>query len=106
MYCSLELVQVLPPNILLNHKITLTLDNNGISETSLSNNPAFMVFQKPETLNQTRDEYLHAKLSGQKEYLYSDTHAEISNATTTNEYSVKRWESERNEVVSSGERLN
>jgi hypothetical protein len=48
----------------------------------------------------------NAKLSGQKEYLYSDTHAEISNATTTNEYSVKRWESERNEVVSSGERLN
>jgi hypothetical protein len=32
MYCSLELVQVLPPNILLNHKITLTMSNHTVSK--------------------------------------------------------------------------
>lgn len=59
----------LAPDALPSCNITLTLGNRGIYEPSLGNGSIFMVLQKPENLNQTKDscnEYLYVKLFGQK----------------------------------------
>lgn len=52
---SLVLAQNLPPVAPLTCKITLILSNSKISKTRLSDGTVFMVYQKPETLNQTKN---------------------------------------------------
>lgn len=41
--------------LLVVHKIALTLGSSRTSETNLSNGPVFIVLQKPETLSQPND---------------------------------------------------
>ena len=55
MCSSLEVFQILCPEILPSFKITLTLDNTRISEKNLRNCTVFTILQKQENLDHTKD---------------------------------------------------